>query len=137
MDPLLTAKAQQWTIQQTTPLPLVVAVEHLIDRVCMNLLMNASKFAAPGHPIKVILAPVGDFVRVAIQDRGPGLPPGDVDRLFEPFYQAPNAAPSGVGLGLAIVRALVQAHDGRVGAENRRRGGARIWLRHPAVRDGS
>jgi signal transduction histidine kinase len=136
-DPLLTAKAQHWAIQQTTPLPLVLADRHLIDRVCMNLLMNASKFAAPGHPIEGVLASVGDCVRVAIQDRGPGLPPEDVDRLFEPFYQAPNTAPSGgVGLGLAIVRALVEAQSGRVGAENRRGGGARVWFELPVIRDG-
>jgi two-component system sensor histidine kinase KdpD len=134
--PLLAAKAQQWAIQQASPLPLVLADRHLIDRVCMNLLMNASKFAAPGTLIEGVLTQVGDCVRVAIQDRGPGLPPGDVARLFDPFYQAPNPVPSGgVGLGLAIVRALVEAQGGRVGAENRRGGGARVWLEFPVVRE--
>jgi signal transduction histidine kinase len=134
--PVLAAKAQHWTIQQTTPLPLVLADQHLIDRVCMNLLVNASKFAAPGSLIEGVLTRVADGVRVAIQDRGPGLPPEDVARVFDPFYQAPDAAPSGgAGLGLAIVHALVQAHGGRVGAGNRKGGGARVWFELPVTRD--
>lgn len=133
--PMLAAKAQHWAIQQPRPLPLVLADRHLIDRVCMNLLMNASKFAAPGSLIEGILTQAGHAVRVAVQDRGPGLPPGDIARLFDPFYQAAHAPPSkGMGLGLAIARALVQAHGGRIGAENRRGGGARVWFELPVVR---
>ncbi len=133
---VLAAKAQRWAIQQPRPLPLVLADRHLIDRVCMNLLVNASKFAPSGSLIEGVLTQVGEAVRVAVQDRGPGLPPGDIARLFDPFHQAANAPPSeGVGLGLAIVRALVQAHGGRIGAENRRGGGARVWFELPVVRE--
>jgi len=133
--PVLAAQAQPWAVQQATPLPLVLADRQLIDRALMNLLTNASKFAPPGSRIEGVVAPVGDYVRVAIQDRGPGVPPGDTARLFEPFYQAPSTPPHhGVGLGLAIVRAIVAAHAGQVGAENRRGGGARVWFALPVVR---
>jgi signal transduction histidine kinase len=134
VGPLLAAKAQQWATHQATPVPLVLADRQLIDRVCMNLLTNASKFAAPGNLIEGVVSPAGDYVRVAIQDRGPGLPPGDTARLFEPFYQAPDPTTRGVGLGLAIVRAIVEAHAGQVGADNRRGGGARVWFALPVVR---
>jgi two-component system sensor histidine kinase KdpD len=60
-------------------------------------------------------------VTVEVADRGPGLPPGDLERVFEKFY---HGAPGGAGLGLAICRAVVQAHGGSISAANREGGGA-------------
>jgi two-component system, OmpR family, sensor histidine kinase KdpD len=137
MGPVLVAKGQHWVLHQPTPLPPVLADRQLIGRVCLNLLANASKFAAPGTSIESILTRSDDAAHVVIQDRGPGLPPGDTARLFEAFYQGPNGAPrGGVGLGLGIVRALVQAHGGRVGAATRRGGGARVWFELPLAHEG-
>jgi len=134
VGPALAAKGQDWAMRQGAPISKVLADRSQLGRVCMNLLMNASKFAAPDTLIEGVVTQDGDTVRVAIQDRGPGLSPDDAVRLFEPFFQASCPTPSGgVGLGLAIVRELVQAHGGRVGAENRRCGGARFWFELPAV----
>ena len=88
--------------------------------------------------IRVTLTRTPAAVRVAVEDRGPGIPAGAVARVFEPFYQAATpTAPGqrGVGLGLAIVKEIVEAHGGRVGAENRRGGGARVWCELPQDRE--
>jgi signal transduction histidine kinase len=105
-----------------------------LGQVYLNLLGNASKFAPPATVIRVAFRRTEAGVRAAVEDRGPGVPAGAAARLFEPFYQAPPpTAPGlcGVGLGLAIVKDLIAAQGGRVGAENRRGGGARIWFELP------
>ncbi len=102
-----------------------------VGQVLVNLLANAIKFAEQATAIVVTVAGGPDGVRVAVADRGPGFPSESAARLFEPFYRAEPAAGDGVGLGLAIVRWLVEAHGGRVGAEARRGGGACIWFELP------
>ncbi len=81
--------------------------------------------------------PVGrGLVRIVVDDDGPGFPPDTLDSVFERFYQADPSRSRGSGtsgLGLSIVRALVEAHGGRVGADNRPEGGARIWIELPAL----
>jgi two-component system sensor histidine kinase KdpD len=69
-------------------------------------------------------------VIVEVADRGPGLAPGDEERVFEKFYRA-QASPHGVGLGLAICRGIVEAHGGRMWAENRPDGGAAFLFELP------
>jgi signal transduction histidine kinase len=132
--PGLAAKTQELAMVASEPLPRVLADRQQIGQVFVNLLANASKFAGRGTRIQVTLTCRGEYLRAAVEDRGPGLPEADLERLFAPYYQAPppaEVAPHGVGLGLAIVHALVMAHGGRVGAENRRRGGARVWFELP------
>jgi two-component system sensor histidine kinase KdpD len=82
-------------------------------------------------------AQASSWLRTTVADRGPGLPPGREATLFEPFYRDPEAVrrgTEGVGLGLAIVRAIVLAHGGQVGAANRRGGGACFWFDLPLQR---
>jgi signal transduction histidine kinase len=103
----------------------------LLARALHNLLVNAR---AHGHPPEVALdvrvAREADRVRVEVRDRGPGFPPGFAEHAFEPFVRgdAARARPSrggaGYGLGLAIVRRIVEAHGGRAFAENASEGGA-------------
>lgn len=105
-----------------------------ISQVLVNLISNASKFTPHGQPIDLILHNQLNYLRVTVADRGPGLTPGSQDQLFEPFYRAAPAVRSGkegLGIGLSIVKSIVESHGGRVGASNRRGGGARFWFELP------
>ncbi|HEY7062558.1 MAG TPA: ATP-binding protein [Chloroflexota bacterium] len=131
VTPLLRQKGQELKVAAAPDLPAVSADRRWIGQVLVNLLANASKYSGATTPIAVRLTQRNDAVRVAVADRGPGLPPGGQARLFEPFCRGEGAAtadPKGIGLGLAIVHAVVEAHGGRVGAENRPNGGACIWF---------
>jgi two-component system sensor histidine kinase KdpD len=104
-------------------LPLVPLDDVLIEQVLINLLENAVKYTPPGTLIEIGASAGDGAVTVEVADRGPGLPPGDVERAFEKFYRGAPEVARGAGLGLAICRAIVGAHGGRIWAENRREGG--------------
>jgi two-component system sensor histidine kinase KdpD len=113
------------------PAILLDAVE--IDQVVSNLIENAAHASPSGEPIRVSAKLQDGELLVAIEDRGPGLPPGPPARLFEPFVRgASTSSAVGSGLGLAIARGLVAAHGGRIWAENRSDGGARFAFALPA-----
>jgi two-component system, OmpR family, sensor histidine kinase KdpD len=106
-------------------LPLVPIDAVLIEQVLINLLENALKYTPKGSPIELSARPDGATVVVEVADRGPGIPVEHVDKIFEKFYRLPREREgSGAGLGLAICRGIVQAHGGRIWAENRDGGGA-------------
>ncbi|MDD5330744.1 MAG: DUF4118 domain-containing protein [Sulfuricella sp.] len=106
-------------------LPLVEFDAVLIERVLCNLLENAAKYSAPGSPIEISASIAGDNLSVSVCDRGIGLPAGKLGALFEMFERgAAESATPGVGLGLAICRAIVEAHGGAIDAANRADGGA-------------
>lgn len=117
-------------------LPLLHLDAALFERVLVNLLENAAKYTPPGTPIRIAAEPVGAQVRICLDDDGPGLPPGREDAVFEKFERGhKEAATPGVGLGLAICRAIVEAHGGRIHGENRlengRVAGARFVITLP------
>ena len=97
-----------------------------IDQVLSNLIENAVSYTPPGTEIRVAVRALPDAVAVEVSDAGPGIPPDTVPRLFDAFYRArvEGSGPSGSGLGLAIAKGLVDAHGGRITAENRSEGGA-------------
>jgi two-component system sensor histidine kinase KdpD len=105
-------------------LPLVFMDALLIERVLTNLLENTVKYTPPGTAVEVSARMEGKEVRVEVADRGPGLPRGEEDRVFEKFYQATPGRKRGVGLGLSICRVIVHAHGGNIWARNRPGGGA-------------
>ena len=106
-------------------LPLVPVDEVLLEQVFVNLLENAARYTPPGTPIEVGAEARGDKEVIAyVADRGPGIPPGEEERIFEKFHRAGSSVGSGVGLGLTICRGIVTAHGGRIWAENRIGGGA-------------
>jgi len=114
-------------IQLPDDLPFVPIDSVLIEQVFINLLENAIKYTPAHSPIDLSAAQDGASIVITVADRGPGLPPGDEQRIFEKFYRARAPAArngSGVGLGLTICRGIVEAHGGRIGAENRSGGGA-------------
>ncbi len=105
----------------------------LMERVFCNLLENAAKYTPPGSLIEIKARRDGDHVEIEVADNGPGLPPGREESLFEKFTRGrEETSVSGIGLGLAIVRAIVTAHGGTIHAENRPEGGARFVIRLPA-----
>lgn len=103
-----------------------------IRQVLGNLLSNALRFSPPGSTITVSALRNGQEVWVSVQDQGPGIPPEDLPHIFERFYKADKSrSEGGSGLGLAIAKEIVQAHGGRIWAENR--GGARFTFALPAL----
>jgi two-component system sensor histidine kinase KdpD len=116
-------------------LPLVAFDTLLMEHVLCNLLENAAKYTAPGSCIEIAAHSDGEWVEITVADDGPGLPSGDIDSLFEKFARgqsAPSGSDTGMGLGLSIVRAVIEAHQGTVTAYNRAEGGACICMRLPA-----
>lgn len=114
-------------------LPLIKVDVVLIEQVLVNLIENAIKYAPGDSPIAIEATLAPGAVTVSVADRGPGIPKGLEERLFDKFYRAsPERAQSGVGLGLAICRAVVTAHGGSIRAENNPAGGAVFRFTLPA-----
>ncbi|MFZ5551449.1 MAG: DUF4118 domain-containing protein [Pseudomonadota bacterium] len=113
-------------------LPLLHLDAALIERVLVNLLENALKYTPAGSPIEIGARALDDVVEVWVDDHGPGLPPGREEAIFEKFERGrKETATPGVGLGLAICRAIAQAHGGEIRGASRPDGGARFTLRLP------
>lgn len=105
-------------------LPLVHVDATLIDQVLANLLENASRHTPPGTLVRVRAQVQGGEMLVSVEDFGPGLDDRDIERVFDKFYRREKEGPvAGVGLGLAICRAIVKLHDGRIWAEQMPGGG--------------
>lgn len=114
-------------------LPLLYFDPVLMERVFCNLLENAAKYTPPGSSIALSASSSGDWVEIRVEDNGPGLPEGKEEAVFAKFTRGKNeTAVTGVGLGLSIARAVIEAHDGTIRAENRAEGGARFIIRLPA-----
>jgi two-component system sensor histidine kinase KdpD len=113
-------------------LPLVRVDALLIERVLVNLLENAAKYTPVGSRVSLSAEVVGDQLRTTVADDGPGLPPGREEAVFQKFTRghAESATP-GVGLGLAICRAIVESHGGRITGQNRHGGGAAFTMTLP------
>lgn len=113
-------------------LPLVRFDAVLIERVLCNLVENAAKYTPPGSRIVIAAEMSGQYLEVAVVDNGPGLPRGQEEALFEKFARGEReSATPGVGLGLAICRALIEAHDGSIRAGHSPDGGASIVFTLP------
>jgi two-component system sensor histidine kinase KdpD len=104
----------------------------LMEQVLVNLLENAAKYSPQGTPMDLAARVSGDSLTLDLADRGPGIPPGEEERIFEKLVRGSNPlSRPGAGLGLAICRGVVQAHGGTIHAENRPDGGARFRIRLP------
>ncbi len=106
-----------------------------IAQVLSNLVENAAKYCPPDTDIQIAGRVDGEELEVEVADRGPGVPGPELERLFEPFYRVRRSGSSakGAGLGLAIAKGLVEAHGGRIWAENLPDGGARFLFRLPTT----
>jgi two-component system sensor histidine kinase KdpD len=105
-----------------------------IGQVLANLIENAAKFAPPNTEIRVSARRLDGVIEIAVEDAGPGIPPDERERIFEPFYrrgQTGERTP-GSGLGLTISRGLIEAHRGSISVGDAPGGGARVAFRLPA-----
>ena len=126
----LVGRPLQVRLEEGLPLLRLDAV--LIERVLVNLLENAAKYTPAGSPLELAAQVEGDSVRVTLDDHGPGLPHGREEAIFQKFERGQKeSATAGVGLGLAICRAILHAHRGRIEGATRPEGGARFTLTLP------
>lgn len=116
------ALAEEKSIQLTTAIPEdappVFADRDRVLQILSNLLGNALKFTPGGGQITLRAEPAGSMMRFSVSDTGPGIPEEDLPHLFEPFWQAPAGRKQGAGLGLTIVKGLVDAHGGHLWVES-------------------
>jgi len=119
------------TMEIPEKLPLARLDFTLMQQALANLLLNASVHTPAGTPILVQAIQEPQRLILNVADRGPGLPPEFLQRIFDKFFRAPNAPAGGSGLGLAIVKGFVEAHGGQIMAGNRPGGGAIFTIRIP------
>jgi two-component system sensor histidine kinase KdpD len=113
------ATPAQFSLSLHPDIPLVQADAAQLERAFANLLENSARHAG-GHPVSVRARPVGHRILVRIVDRGPGIPPTQLERVFEPFYRSGNdrTGHRGSGLGLAIARGFLEVNGAKVWAES-------------------
>ncbi|MEX0979021.1 MAG: sensor histidine kinase KdpD [Pirellulales bacterium] len=132
MERQLAGRPLSIRVEDTTPLGHFDSV--LIEQLLVNLLDNAVKYSPEHSPIDVSARPASRGIELEVADRGKGFPEGDESRVFELFYRGMAARPDrrGTGIGLAICRAIAEAHGGTIEARNRQGGGAviRVLLPH-------
>lgn len=115
-------------------IPTLVVDPSKIEQVLNNLVTNAIKFSEPGSAVKVLLEEKETQVILSVRDHGPGIPPEELDKLFQPFQKTSVRATGGeqsTGLGLAIVRKIVQGHQGEIWVESERGKGSVFYVSLP------
>ena len=116
----------------------VMADEKRIGQALANYLLNAHRYSPLEQPIRILLEVRGALARVAVQDRGPGIPEREQNRMWERFQRGqrqPARAGSGLGLGLYITRTIVQQHRGSVGLESSEGAGSIFWFMIPLAEE--
>ena len=113
-------------------LPIVLLDHALVEQAVAKLVANAGSYTPAHAQIEITARCHEGALLISVSDRGPGIPPGEQERLFEKFYRGDQTKTGGLGLGLSIARGFVEAHGGTVIAENRPEGGARFTITLPA-----
>ena len=123
MQPILQGRTVVTDLHADLP---PVELDYLqMDQVLTNLIENAVRYTPAGSPIEITARLEGDQMMISVADRGPGIPPVDLERIFDKFYRVSGTQrTTGSGLGLAVCRGLIEAHGGHIWAENREGGGA-------------
>lgn len=128
----LIAEAHRVRVSLPEDLPLVAMDGVLVEQLLLNLLDNALKYSPPGSPVDIKAWAAGKSLTLSISDQGPGITPGEEERIFEKLArgQATSNRP-GAGLGLAICKGIAAAHHGRIQAVNHPQGGAQFLVTLP------
>ncbi len=117
----------------------VYADRQMMGEVILNLFSNAVKYSPPNTTITISLEETGNEQIISVADEGYGIPEKDLDRIFEKFYRATDAAEvqeeKGTGLGLALVREIVAKHDGRVWVSSKLKQGSTFYIALPIMRE--
>ena len=106
----------------------------LLEHVMMNLMLNAARHTPKESNFQIVAQEIGDAIEVGFLDDGPGIPAESLPRIFDKFYRVPGTAGGGVGLGLSIAKTLIEAHHGRIRAENRSSKGAAFTVTFPLAK---
>jgi len=137
MQPLLAKRGQRLVVDLPSALLRVQADPRRAGQVLINLLSNASKNGPDGSEIELRATLQGRWARLSVADSGPGVPQEERSSLFRRFGspgQGGSRGQGGVGLGLSVVKAIVEGHGGEVGMEDRPGGGAVFWFTLPVVK---
>jgi signal transduction histidine kinase len=129
--PLLNQRNQEVVLDLPYPLPALMGDAPRLVQVFVNLLANANKFAPPGSTIRIGGTTTSEFVTISVEDQGPGLPLGE-EALFVPFMRSTEEEPEaqGIGLGLWLVKSIIERHGGQVTASSSS-AGTQIAIRLP------
>lgn len=133
MSPLLKRRQQDLVLNVPDKLPIVWADANRLIQVLVNLFSNASKFSPMNGKLELKVTLDAQWVTFAVIDCGPGLPTDRFADLFKRFVTASQSHDTqyGIGLGLSVVKSIVEMHGGQVGAENLAKKGARVWFTIP------
>jgi two-component system sensor histidine kinase KdpD len=119
------------TVHLPPDLPIIRTDFVFLQQALMNLLTNAALHTPPGTPVELRVWNTGQALFLSVADRGPGIDPASVGRIFDKFYRAPDAPTGGTGLGLSLVKGFVEALGGTVQAGNQEGGGAKFTIALP------
>lgn len=132
-QPLLERRAQALSLAESPQLPEIEGDAARLTQVLVNLIINASKYSPIGQPIELQLAQYDDTLHVGVADRGPGIPSAERRNLFRSFIRLASGDQEqyGIGLGLFVVKTIVEAHGGQVGVGDQPGGGSLFWFEVP------
>jgi signal transduction histidine kinase len=138
MQPLLDKHGQRLVIELPAAIPVVQTDPRRTVQVLINLLSNASKYGPDDSEIRISAGEQGHWVRVSVADSGPGVPVEYRKDLFRRFVHPSirnEKARVGVGLGLSVVKAVIEAHGGQVGIDDHPGSGSIFWFTLPRVKE--
>lgn len=134
IQPLIEKRRQWLSIEMPADIPQVLADSRRVSQVLVNLLSNASAYSPDDTEVGLNATVAGNSIKVTVSDCGPGIPKGDRPQLFDRFPTKPledRHTHHGAGLGLSVVKAIVEAHHGQVGVDDRAGGGSVFWFTLP------
>jgi len=140
MQPLLNRREQELYLHIQDSIPRVMVDPSKLTQAIVNLLSNASKFSPIAQPIDLYLEKQDKkYIQISVMDRGTGILPDERSQIFHRFTRTgdPDNSQFGMGLGLSVVKAIVEGHGGEVGTEGRDGGGSIFWFKLPYNIDGT
>ena len=138
MSPLLAKYEQRLTLELPLEIPQVKADPKRTEQVLVNLISNANRYGPTGEEIILQVSVEGEFVRLAVMDRGPGIPPELRENLFRRFefpHDENSPSQAGAGLGLSVVKEIVSAHGGQIEVDDHPGGGSVFWFSLPIAKE--